>query len=192
MWPNARYFAVPVVVIVGLTVLLLAWSCVAGVQPVEAAPYFRLVDPAHPRPLAGVYADPFGSEAPDAGVALPLVLHRAGEGGAIIRSIQVDWSPLALGAGRSAGGSAFLALGPIANLAPAVKGLALAGLDALAPGGLPNLRHFLAPVPGSSGIDAAVSFGPAWQFKLVESGRWRDPDAWRGRLSVFFGAAIQF
>ncbi|MFA6004602.1 MAG: hypothetical protein WC881_11105 [Elusimicrobiota bacterium] len=156
----------------------------------SAGPYFRLIDPKAPKVVAGVYADPTGSLGPDSGAAVPLVTHSTRDG-ALFRSIQADWSPLALGGGRSAGGSAFLAVGPVANLAPVVKGAAVSVLDLLAPGQYANLRQLLAPVPGD-GRDVSISFGPAWQFKPVDGGRWVDPKSWRGQFRLFAGAALQF
>ena len=156
----------------------------------QASPYFRLTDPRAPQVIAGVYSDPAGSRGPDSGAAIPIFTHSTRDG-SIFKAIQADWSPLTVGAGRSAGGAAFIAVGPVANLATVVKSGLVSALDWAAPGQFANLRQLLSPVPGG-GRDVAISFGPAWQLKMVDGGQWRDPGAWSGQFKLFAGAALQF
>jgi hypothetical protein len=159
-------------------------------QLASASPYFRPIDIHHPSISAGVYSDPTGAMSPDSGAAVPLITHSTKDG-SIFKSLQADWSPLAVGAGRSSSG-AFMAVGPVANLAPAVKGSMLATLDLVAPGRFANIRQLLAPVPDSTGVDASVAFGPAWLIKPVSDGAWVDPKSWKGYFRLFFGGSLKF
>jgi hypothetical protein len=159
--------------------------------PAEASPYFRPIGPGNAQLISGSWVDPAGEDAPDLGGLVPLITHSTRDG-ALIRAIQADWSPLALGAGRSASAGAFVAVGPVANMAPAVKSALLAGLDLVGPDRFTNLRQLLAPVPDSSGLDVSVSFGPAWLIKPVDGGEFKDPKSWRGHFRLFFGAGLRF
>lgn len=155
----------------------------------QAAPYFRILDISHPQIIAGVWADPTGREAPSYGSAVALITHKAGEGGALIESIQADWSPLAVGGGYG-NGEAFAAVGPSANILPVAKALAVRGLDLLGKD-YENLRQLLSPVPGA-GPDISVALGPQFLIRPIEGGQLLAPEKYRGRFSLFAGAAWKF
>jgi hypothetical protein len=158
-------------------------------EQAQAAPYFRLIDPAHPAISAGVYADPTGKDLPSYGSSVALITHSTKDG-SLLEAIQTDWSPLTIGGGYG-GGQAFMAIGPSANLAPAVKSLAVKALDIVAAGKYENLRQLLSPVPGG-GPDINIAFGPALLLRPVEDGHMLAPGLWKGRLRIFAGAAWRF
>jgi len=165
-------------------VLLFSCCSFAG-----AGPYFKLLDVAHPQINAGVWVDPTGGK-PAFGSAVALVTHSIRDG-SLLEMFQADWSPLTIGGGYG-DGEGFLALGPSANLSPAVKKLALQALDFVAAGKYPNLRELLAPKPDGTGADINIAFGPAFLWRPVENGTCLSLDRWQGHITIFAGAAWHF
>lgn len=155
---------------------------------VKAEPYLHILDLAHPHTSVGAFYDPYGRETPAYGTTLALVTHKAGVGGSIFKSLQADWTPMGVGAGYAAG-SAFVSVGPSANMNPLVKGLALRLLDIVSKEGqYQNLRSLLEP-PKDSGPDISVAFGPCFAFNPIEGGQALAPAKWKGRAKFFLGAA---
>jgi len=157
-------------------------------EPLKASPYFRLINPAHPQVNAGVWADIMGGK-PDFGSSVAIITHSTKDG-SLFETLQADWALLTLGGGYG-DGQAFMAAGPSANLAPAVKQFILKGLDIVAPDRFHNVRSLLAPPPGST-PDITVSFGPQILFRPVENGVLLGPDKYRGRFRFFLGSAWKF
>lgn len=171
-------------------ILLAIYIASAICTQAKATPYFRLLDPAHPQVSAGVWSDPVHASPPVFGSAVAIITHKAGEGGAVIQSIQSDWSPLSIGGGYG-GGEAFIAMGASANLSPVVKAFMLRGLDLVAAGKYANVRQLLAPKPGD-GPDINIAFGPQFLFMPIEAGNAVPVNRWRGRFVLFAGAAWEF
>jgi hypothetical protein len=158
--------------------------------PASSAPYFRLIDPKHPQIIAGVWTDPTGKDRPYYGSSIALITHSTKDG-SLFESVQSDWALLTVGGGYG-NGEAFAAIGPSANLAPAVKSFGLTLLDLVDKSGkYPNLRSLLAPPPGGS-PDINVAFGPQFMTRPIEGGVVLPLSKWRGRLCFFAGAAWRF
>ena len=164
-----------------LAVVLLVSCCsFAG-----ASPYFRLLDPAHPRISAGAFLDPT-SGVTDYGSMVALVTHHPRDGS--VTGANAIWTPLAVGGGYGHG-QGFMALGPSCNIAPVVKAFLLKGLDLVTNAErYPSLKELLAPKKDGE-PDITLALGPSFMFNVVEGGAFVAPDRWRLQTRIFAGAA---
>lgn len=149
----------------------------------QAGPYLRPLDLNSPRFIAGAYLDPIAGDVREGGTAVALLTHATEDGCALPSIVCTDWTPLA--AGIIAGnGTPRFALGPVFNLAPVMKSLALKGLNAVtAEESYANLKTSLGSVP-INGPDATVSIGPAWVVAPQEK--------WKGYFRIFLGGELRF
>lgn len=153
-----------------------------------ASPYFRLIDPAHPRISAGGFMDMAGRS--DYGSMLALVTHHPRDG-MLIKSAPCEWTPLAIGGGYGHD-TGFAALGPSANFLPPVKAVVLKGLNLITDDDrYLSLKSLLMPRP-SDGPDITMSLGPSLYWNVIEGGQFVNPGKWRGQFRWFYGAAWQF
>lgn len=152
------------------TILLLGMMAFAA--PVWSEPV-RLLDPAHPQIVVGVYDNLKGGK--DAGSSLAILTYKAA---------GVELVPLCVGTtlGRGLGGPS-VALGASANLLPPVKAGFRLILTALYPdsGKFANLKAILAP-PTAGQPDIVMSIGPNASYVLY--------DGLHGKtlFTVFYGA----
>jgi hypothetical protein len=166
---------------------IMALLLLLAALPAWAGPYFRLIDPLHPKTTLGGFYDPTGKEGPAYGTTVAIVTHST-QDGSLLKIIQEDWVPLGVGGGYSAG-AAFMALGPSANLAPVAKGALLALVEKVtAEGSYQNVKDYLSP-PKDSKPDISMAMGPAFSFKPVEGGDFLPVGRWRGAIRLFAGAA---
>lgn len=149
----------------------------------RAAPYLRPLDLNSPKFIAGAYLDPATVGASEAGTAVALLTHATEDGCGLPSLVCTDWTPLAAGAVMNAGRVKF-AIGPVFNVAPVFKSLALKGLNAATTeGSFANLKSSLGSVP-VTGPDVTVSIGPAWVVSPSER--------WRGFFRIFMGGELKF
>lgn len=144
---------------------------------VAEAGQFKLVDPANPVIVVGVYDNLRGNS--DAGGALAIITYKAG---------SVELVPLSAGAtlGRGLGGPS-VAIGASANLLPPVKAgfrLILAALYP-DPAKFANLKAILSP-PQHGVPDVTVSMGPHYSYVLYKGIKGR------GMATLFYGAKWSF
>lgn len=151
------------------------------VPSVKAAPYFRLLDPAHPQLNAGTYVGVGKGGQTTGGVYLPLITHSQKDGYLLFKG--EDWSLLGIG-GSGNLNNFTLNIGPAFNLAPSIKSLLLAGLSAItAPGNYANLKSMLSPNPDAPS-DVSISLGPTLSLSPQQN--------WKGSYATFLGAAFKF
>lgn len=151
-----------------------------------ASPYFRVLDPTHPRLSLGSFFDIAGDQKTDHGTVLALVTHSTRDG-SIFKSVQADWTLLGVGGGYGAG-NGFIAAGPSANLSPVVKSLALGLVNKLTESGqYVSLKEALSPARADQ--DMTVAFGPALMVPVLRDGAWVPAGKWQPRVRVFVGAA---
>lgn len=110
--------------------LLLLLACI----PASATPYFRPIDPNHPQVGAGFLISPKDPIKTMAVSDLALITHSTKDGTIIPDNWQSlippeSWVPLQIGLGGSFTGSATIAPGMSANLAPIVAANLLRGVD---------------------------------------------------------------
>jgi hypothetical protein len=141
-----------------IVVLLMMMWC-----QVQAAPYFRLMDPAHPQTSAGAFFDLKGHS--DGGAILALITHAPADG-CLIPAVCDGWAPLAIGGtmGQGLGGPS-LAIGSSFNMLPITKAGLLALINAITnKSQFSNIKELLAP-PALGLPDLAICIGP--QYSLV-------------------------
>lgn len=110
-----------------LAIMLLASSA-------QASPYFRLIDPTHPRFGAGFLVSPKVPTETMAITDLALITHSTEDGTIVPESWQTfippeSWTPLQLGFGGSFNGTLTIAPGMSANVAPILAALLLHGVS---------------------------------------------------------------
>lgn len=131
---------------------------------VNALPYFRLIDPAHPHPVIGALVDPSSPGQTEATTMLPIFTHSPKDG-CRIHNLCETWAPLAIGGAINAGNLTFIAA-PLFGIAPWVQ--------------------MLAEKSGVTFIkDPAVSmsFGPAWEYRQANN---------RGYFRIYSGLSLNF
>lgn len=166
-----------------LLAILICLLMLALARAATAAPYLRPLDINSPKFIAGAYLDPATVGASEAGTAVALLTHATEDGCAIPSIVCTDWTPLAAGAVMNAGRVKF-AFGPVFNLAPVFKSLALKGLRAVtAEDSFANVKSTLGSVP-VSGPDVTVSIGPAWVVAPQEK--------FKGFFRIFLGGELRF
>lgn len=149
----------------------------------KAAPYFRLIDLAHPKVVGGAFVNVEDSGDSSLGTAVALVTHSVKDGCAVPSFVCMDWVPLSAGFSHN-GGKTLLGLGTSVNLAPIFKATLLKGLVAVTgKGSYKGLKSSLGSVP-IKGPDVTVSFGPTLLVSPTER--------WKGYFRMFCGAAWQF
>ncbi len=163
--------------------ILIAALALAASVPAAAGPYFRPLDPTRLHFIAGAYLDPEEIGASEGGTAIALATH-ANEDGCYLPSIVcTDWTPLAAGAIAGHGKIKF-AFGPVFNVAPVLKSLALKGLNAVTdPESFRNVKETLGSV-SITGPDATVSIGPTWVIAPQER--------FKGYFRFFMGGELRF
>ena len=151
-----------------LALLLLASVC-------SANSYFKVVDPSHPKPVAGAMLAPNKLSETSAAVLVPIFTHSPNDGCILPNFVCEDWTPLAVGASMSSG-KVTLDVAPLANVLPWMSGLALKVL----PDSWVAARSIVAP-----SIDGSVTFsaGPVWEYRQLEN---------KGYFRVFTGLALHF
>lgn len=163
-------------------ILIVALALAASMQA-AAGPYFRPLDLSRPHFIAGAYLDPEKIGSSEGGTAIALATH-ANEDGCYLPSIVcTDWTPLAAGAIAGQGKVKF-AFGPVFNVAPVLKSLALKGINAITePESFRNVKETLGSV-SITGPDATVSIGPSWVIAPQER--------FKGYVRFFFGGELRF
>lgn len=154
---------------------LLAAALVCFSSSAQAGPYFRLIDPSHPQPVAGALLDPRDLGNSEASSFLPIFTHSTADGCAFPSIVCSDWTPLAVGFSMNAG-QLTLNVAPLANVLPWVQSAALA----LTPSSWASVRQFF--TPGAAG-PVTFSAGPVWQYKQETN---------KGYFKVFTGLALHF
>jgi hypothetical protein len=143
----------------------------------HAAPYFRPLNPAHPKAVMGALLAPEGLKQSEATGLLPLFTHSPADGCMFPSIVCEDWTPLAVGASINAGQVTFAA-GPLANVLPWMQ---RAGL-AIVPESWTWARSVLDY--GGDETDAVTfSAGPVWQYKQATN---------KGYFRIFTGLALHF
>lgn len=155
---------------------MLAAALICFGSTANAAPYFRLLDPAHPRPVVGALIDPSALGQTESASLLPLITHSPADGCLFPTVLCEDWSPLSVGASMNAGKATF-DVAPLANVLPWMK---TAG-QALVPQGWTVLRSVVDYNP--SGDAVTFSAGPVWEYSQLNN---------HGYFKVFTGLALQF
>jgi len=149
-----------------------------GIVPMEVAakePYFKFIDPEHPRYTTGIFDDLKGHS--DFGGTLAILTHDG----------PMEWTPLTIGgtAGRGLGGPS-LALGSSINLLPQVKSVALKVVKAIWPGDkFNNLKTILSP-PKPGQVDITMVAAP--HVNLV----FYDGIKTRAATTMFYGVAWHY
>lgn len=141
----------------------------------NAAPYFRLVDPAHPQVVAGALLAPEALGNTEAASLLPLVTHTPADGCLLPSLVCEDWTPLAVGASMNAG-KITLDVAPLANVLPWVQLAA----SAVVPASWQGVQNVLASNPDKS---VTFSAGPVWEYRQLDN---------KGYFRVFTGLALHF
>lgn len=149
------------------------------------AAYFRLAirpaDKGYLYESFGAFVDPVEPGQSSVAKQVALVSHSPKDGCMFPTIVCEDWSPLALGFGVNSGRFLF-GLGPSINMAPVMRGVALALLrSSTAEDTLPGLKATLQPVPDSK-LTLAIS--PSLVLSPTE--------AWKGRFKIFVGPAWRF
>ena len=163
-----------------MTRIMIAVLALAASVPAAAGPYIRPLDLSSPHFIAGAYLDPETPGASEAGTAIALLTHATEDGCGLPSIVCTDWTPLAVGVVAN-GGKFKLAIGPVFNLAPVLKSLALKGLNAVTEGdSFRNVKETLGSVP-ITGPDATVSIGPSFVYSPQEN---------KGYFRKFFGGEL--
>ena len=151
--------------------------------PAAARPYFRPIDLSRPQFIAGAYLDPETVGASEGGTAVALLTHATEDGCFLPAVVCTDWTPLAAGVLAGQGRAKF-AFGPVFNVAPIFKSLALKGLAMTTDdGSFANLKSSLGSVP-LTGPDVTVSIGPAWVVAPAQN--------FKGYFRVMIGGELRF
>lgn len=153
-----------------LGIALICWGSIA-----HANPYFRLIDPVHPKPVAGALIDPFSLGNTSVASLLPLVTHSTSDGCILPSIICEDWSPLAVGGSMNAGNITF-DIAPIANIVPWVQNAAVALIPSSWTGLVKVLKQ-------KSGQAVTFSIGPVWEYNQIKN---------KGYFKVFVGFQLNF
>lgn len=153
---------------------LLAFSFFLSVSS-YAGPYFRLIDPVHPHPVAGAFIDPYDLGNTSAATLLPLVTHSTSDGCIFPSIICENWTPLALGGSMNAGHITF-DVAPLANVVPWVQNIALAVI----PSSWTGLVNIIEPKQGQP---VTFSAGPVWEYNQLKD---------KGYFKVFTGLQLNF
>ena len=165
--------------------VLLAGSLLAlGVVMAEAQ-YFRPIDFTKPQVSMGQFGDLRNGKTADGGM-LALITHSRADG-CVIPGLCLDWTPIAIGGAYNSQelNGSYLALGPSANLVPAVKSILLTLVNAVTKDGqLDNIKDLLSP-PKTGTPDlsfaAGVNYGPVfakgsqpqWLWTKFIGGSWK-------------------
>jgi len=159
-----------------------------------ATPYFRLIGTDNYHVNAGAWVNPANGTT-DCGSAIALITHSTRDG-ALLKSIQADWTLLQIGGGYG-NGNGFMSLGSSANMVPATKALLLRAIEAATKEeSWPGIKQALAPATGEDkgGLIPTASYGPQWYMKPLDNGQLRSlKAAWRSsEFRLFVGAAWNF
>ncbi len=142
--------------------------------PAAAAPYFRLLDISHPKPVIGALIAPEALGDSEAASLLPIFTHSPKDGCLLPSIVCEEWTPLAVGASINAG-KITLDVAPLANVLPWMS----AAIGAL-PGDWGWLQEILSP---KNATPVTFSAGPVWQYRQITN---------KGYFRVFTGLALQF
>lgn len=154
----------------------------------QAAPYFRLLDPAHIHKIIGVSIDPVNTGQSSLVTEIALITHSTRDGCLFPAIVCEDWSPLMIGPSYHAGRFAVV-FGPVVNLSAVAKIGLLKAVNLLTgEGEWPDLKGFLAPA--SDGL--TTSFGPQLQINPMNHGRMMPLNRWAPAGRIFAGAALKF
>lgn len=150
-------------------IAIAALACLLS-QAVQAAPYFRLIDPSHPIIGAGLLIAPKDPLNTVAITDLALITHSTADGTIIPKSWQQilppeSWVPLQIGFGGSLRGDAVIAPGTSANIAPVLAAALLHGVDSNSAGWA---RAFKSALTGQG--PGQLRLGGAMQGSLVKGG----------------------
>lgn len=149
------------------------------------AQYFRPIDIRHPQVSLGQFGNLSNGKIASGGM-LALVTHSPADG-CLIPKMCIDWTPLAIGGAYNSHefNGSYLAIGPSANIVPAVKSLVLVLVNAVTKDGqLDNIKDLLAPPKmGTPDLTfaAGVNYGPVfaagsaprWMLTKFIGGEWR-------------------
>lgn len=141
-----------------------------------ATPYFRLINPAHPQPVAGALLAPEALGQSAASALLPLLTHSPKDGCLLPSIVCEDWTPLAVGASIN-GGNITFDVAPLANILPWMQ---RAG-QALVPSGWTAVREVVNYDP--TGDAVTFSAGPVWEYQQRTN---------KGYFRIFTGLALHF
>lgn len=156
---------------------LLAALLLAASMPAQAAPYFRLVNLAHPDPVAGALVAPEDLKNSAAASLLPIFTHSPVDGCLLPSIVCEEWTPLAVGASMNSG-RLTLDVAPLANVLPWVQQGALA----LLPASWAGVRAVFTPTPPLS-QPVTFSAGPVWEYQQATN---------KGYFRVFTGVALHW
>jgi hypothetical protein len=145
----------------------------------QAGPYFRVIDPAHPKIAAGACADPVNVGNSSQCSLVSVVSHSHNDGFLLFPG--EDWSLLGIGYALSGEQKALIG-GPSVNLSAVPLDATTWAMQKLYPGSAATLM--LETAQKAAALSPLnVSFGPMWMY---------DPVANHGYFRLFCGAAWQF
>lgn len=156
--------------------LLLAALALA-VSSAHAAPYFRVINPAHPEPVVGALIDPAHIDESEATSLLPIFTHSPADGCLLPSIVCEEWTPLAVGASINSGKVTF-DVAPLANVLPWMQN----GLAAVIPAGWAWAHKVLA-AGGDNTDPITFSAGPVWEYSQLRN---------KGSFKIFTGLALHF
>lgn len=154
---------------------LMAAALICFGSSASANPYFRIINPAHPQPVAGAMLDPKDLGNTEAASLIPLITHSTADGCLFPTIVCEDWTPLAVGFSMNSG-KLTLNVAPLANVLPWFA----AGALLVTPDSWSNVRKFFTPGPAGP---VTFSAGPVWQYKEETN---------KGYFKVFTGLALHF
>ncbi len=158
----------------GTFVVCATFLCLGGLA--DASPYFRLLDPAHPKVVAGALLAPNDLKETSAAALVPLFTHSPADG-CFLKSLGIceAWTPLAVGASMNEGKITFDAA-PLANVLPWFQ----KAVAQLAPASWTAAHAIFDPGPNGP---TTFSAGPVWEYRQAEN---------KGYFRVYTGLALQF
>lgn len=139
-----------------------------------ANPYFRVIDPKHPQPVAGALIAPKLGDS-SAAALLPIFTHSPKDGCLLPNITCEDWTPFAVGASMNAGKMTF-DVAPLANVLPWMT----TGLLAVVPESWEGLRNILKP---GDGVPVTFSAGPVFEYQQRTN---------KGYFRLFSGLSLHF
>lgn len=155
---------------------LIVALCLLAPSASYANPYFRIIDPSHPQPVAGALLDVGDVQKSEAAALLPIVTHSPRDGCMFPTIVCEDWTPLAVGASMNAG-QLTLNVAPLANVLPWVYRAA----SYLVPVNV-KIDYLIAHLNDAQPM-VTFSAGPVWQYRQSTN---------KGYFKLFTGLALHF